>query len=150
MAADVPPDRMPPRSQEAERSVLGSMLRDNNSIDLVVPIVHVDSFYEDAHQKIYQAMVALREKNHPVDLVTLSEELFQRKQIEDIGSYSYLGNLYESTPTGANAVYYAQIVRDRALIRHLIHASTEILRDAYDQVQPADEMLGQAEHKIFE
>ena len=152
MASDVPPDRLPPRSQEAERSVLGSILRDNAVFDDVSNIIHGDSFYEDAHQKIYQAIVSLRTKPspQPVDLITLGEELIQLKQVEDVGGLSYLYQLWDSTPTAANAVFYAQIVRDRAMIRSLIHASTEILRDAYDQAQSPDEMLGNAEKKILE
>ena len=74
----------------------------------------------------------------------------QRGQVEDIGSYSYLAELWDAAPTAANAEYYARIVRDRAVVRNLIHASTEILRDAYDQAQPADELVEQAERKILD
>jgi replicative DNA helicase len=144
------PDRLPPRSQEAERSVLGSMLRDNNVIGDIVQIIRADSFYEDAHQKLFQAMVALYDKGDPVDLVTVGEALIQVKQVEDVGGFAYLAQLWDATPTAANAEYYARIVRDRAMVRNLIHASTEILRDAYEQAQPAEEMLGAAERKIFE
>jgi len=147
---NIPPDRLPPQSREAERSVLGSMLRDNAVIDDVVNVVRGDSFYEDAHQKIFNAIVALHNRSHPADLVTLGEELIQLKQVEDIGGLAYLADLWNATPTAANAEYYARIVRDRAVLRNLIHASTEILRDAYDQAQPADEMLGSAERKILE
>ena len=147
---NIPPDRLPPQSREAERSVLGSMLRDNAAIDDVVNVVRGDSFYEDAHQKIFNAIVALHNRSHPADLVTLGEELIQLKQVEDIGGLAYLADLWNATPTAANAEYYARIVRDRAVLRNLIHASTEILRDAYDQAQPADEMLGSAERKILE
>src|SRR5262249_43409257 len=83
-------------------------------------------------------------------LVTLGEALIQLKQVEDIGGFAYLAELWDSTPTAANAEYYARIVRERAMLRHLIHASTEILRDAYDQAQPAEELLGGAERKILE
>jgi replicative DNA helicase len=149
MASDTP-DRLPPRSQEAERSVLGSMLRDNNVIGDVVQIVRADSFYEDAHQKLFQAIVGMYDKGDPVELVSLGETLIQLKQVEDVGGFAYLAQLWDATPTAANAEYYAKIVRDRAMVRSLIHASTEILRDAYDQAQPAEEMLGAAERKIFE
>src|SRR6516165_9688342 len=100
------PDRLPPQSREAERSVLGSMLRDNLIIGDVVLIVRADSFYSDAHQKIFAAILSLYEKNFPVDLVVLAEELKQRGQIKDIGDYGYLGELLEAAPTAANAVYY--------------------------------------------
>jgi replicative DNA helicase len=143
-------DRLPPQNREAERSVLGSMLRDNGIIGDVVQIVRAENFYSDAHQKIYVAIVALYEKAHPADLVTLAEYLREQKQIEDIGGYPYLAELWDAAPTAANAEYYARIVRDKAVVRNLIHASNEILRDAYDQAQPADELLEGAEKKIFD
>ncbi len=145
------PDRLPPQNREAERSVLGSMLRDNGVIGDVIQILRTESFYSDAHQKIYDAMTTgLHDKGHPVDLVTLANVLQQRGQIDDIGGYAYLAELWDAAPTAANAEYYARIVRDKALVRHLIHAGTEILRDAYDQVQPADELLEGAERKILD
>jgi replicative DNA helicase len=151
----MPPDkdvaeRLPPQNRDAERSVLGSMLRDNGIIGDVVQILRGDNFYADAHQKIYQGIVALYDKGHPADLVTLADYLKEQKQIEDIGGYPYLGELWDAAPTAANAEYYARIVRDKAIVRNLIHAGNEILRDAYDQAQPADELLGDAEKKIFE
>src|SRR5262249_47591211 len=82
--------------------------------------------------------------------VTLAENLKEQKQIEDIGGYAYLAELWDAAPTAANAEFYARIVRDKALVRSLIHSSTEVLRDAYDQAMPADEMLEEAERKIFD
>ena len=141
---------MPPQSKEAEQCVLGSMLRDNVVIGDVLQILRPDNFYLDAHQKICQAVTALYDQGHPVDLVVLAEELKTRKQIEDIGGYGYLGQLWDAAPTAANAEYYARIVRDKAIIRHLIHSSNEILRDAYDQAMPADELLESAERKVLD
>jgi replicative DNA helicase len=144
-------ERLPPHSREAERSVLGSMLRDNGIIGDVIQILQSERhFYTDAHQKIFRGITSLYDKGHPADLVTLAEWLNEQKYIEDAGGYPYLAELWDAAPTAANAEYYARIVRDKGLVRSLIHASTEILRDAYDQAQPADEMLGQAESKIFE
>src|SRR5271166_5787354 len=116
-------DRLPPQSREAERSVLGSLLRENGVIGDVLQLIRTDNFYLDAHQKIFQAIVTLYDKGHPVDLVTLAELLQQQKHIEDVGGYAYLGELWDAAPTAANAEYYARIVRDKALVRHLIHAS---------------------------
>jgi len=143
-------DRLPPQSREAERSVLGSLLRDNGVIGDVLQIIRTENFYLDAHQKIFQAITGLYDKGHPIDLVTLAEVLQQQKHIEDVGGYAYLAELWDAAPTAANAEYYARIIRDKALVRHLIHASTEILRDAYDQSQPADELLEGAERKILD
>jgi replicative DNA helicase len=144
------PERLPPQSRDAERAVLGSMLKDNTVIGDLIQLLRADYFYADAHQKIYQAIIALYDKGHPVDLVVLAEELIQRGQLEDVGSAPYLAELWDAVATAANAEHYAKIVRDRALVRNLIHAGTEILRDAYDQVQPADEMLESAERRILE
>jgi replicative DNA helicase len=143
-------DRLPPQSREAEQSVLGSMLRDNGVIGDVMQILRVDNFYQDAHQKIFQGIVHLYDKGHPVDMVLLANWLREQKYLDDIGGPSYLAELWETVATAANAEYYARIVRDRSIVRNLIHASTEILRDAYDQAQPADEMLEGAERKILD
>jgi replicative DNA helicase len=150
MAEQGSPERLPPYSREAERSALGSMLRDNDVIDDVVQIVRDEHFYTDAHQKIFRGIVALHDKHNPADLVTLAEWLKEQQCIEDIGGYAYIAELWDAAPTAANAEYYARIVRDKGLVRQLIHTSTEILRDAYEQACPADEMLGQAERKVFE
>jgi replicative DNA helicase len=143
-------ERLPPHSREAERCVLGSMLRDNGVIGDVLQILQTDALYADAHQKVFEGTKALYDRGHPVDLVTLAEYLKERKQIEDIGGYGYLGELWDAAPTAANAEYYARIVRDKAIVRNLIHAGTEILREAYDQASSADELLGNAERKILD
>jgi replicative DNA helicase len=143
-------ERLPPQSREAERSVLGSMLRDNAVIGDVVQIVRQDNFYADAHQKIFSAIISLYDDGKPVDMVMLAEALKDRKHIDDIGGYGYLGELWDAAPTAANAEYYSRIVRDKSIVRHLIHAGTEILRDAYDQGLPADELLEGAERKILD
>jgi replicative DNA helicase len=142
-------DRLPPQSPEAERAVLGSMLRDNLIIGDIVLLLHPKAFYSDAHQQICQAIYELYDKGQPVDLMILADALRQRGQIENIGSYGALAELWDAAPTAANAVYYAKIVREHALVRNLIHAGNEILRDAYDQTQPAEELLGSAEAKIM-
>ena len=143
-------ERLPPQNIKAEQSVLGSMLRDNLVINEVVQILRADNFYLDAHQKIFQCIVSIYEKAQPVDLVILAEQLRQLKQIEEVGGYKYLAELWDAAPTAANAEYYAKIVRDKSITRSLIHVSNEILRDAYDQSQSADELLGTAERKVMD
>lgn len=145
-------DKLPPHSRDAERCVLGSMLRDNNVINDVVQIFGKgsDYFYADAHRKIFDGMIKLNDGGHPVDLVVLAEWLAANKYIDDVGGYSYLGELWEAAPTAANANYYAKIVRDKAIVRNIIHAGNEILRDAYDSIAPGDELLEAAERKILE
>ena len=142
--------RLLPQSLDSERSVLGSMFRSNDVIGDVVQILNVDNFYSDAHQKIYKAMIVLYEAGKPVDLVVLTEALKQANQIDDVGGYGALAELWDAAPTAANAVHYAHIVRDRSIVRSLINVGNEILRDAYDQVGPADELLHQATGKMLD
>src|SRR5438552_8539882 len=143
-------ERNTPQSRDAERCVLGSMLRDNTVIGDVLQLLHLDNFHFDAHRKLFDGVRQLYDKAHPVDVVTLAEWLREQKYIEDIGGYGYLVELWEAAPTAANAEYYAKIVRDKAIVRNLITAGTEILRDAYDQAQPADELLESSERKILD
>jgi replicative DNA helicase len=151
MSADIlTADRLPPQSREAEMGVIGSVLRDNTALHDVQQVIRADNFYYDAHQKIYQAISDIYNDGQPVDLTILFETLKQRKQLEDVGGAKYLGDLWDAAPTAANAEYYARIVRDKAVVRNLIHANTELLRDAYDGVMGADELLGAAERKILE
>jgi replicative DNA helicase len=145
--------RVPPHSLEAERCVLGSMLRDSRiipDVQLVLRPEHTDeNFYSDAHRRIYRAINKLQGKAHTVDLVVLSNELHATGEITEIGGYPYLAQIYDETPTAANATYYAQIVRDKAIVRYLIYTGTDIARDASDQVAPATELLEAAERKIM-
>jgi replicative DNA helicase len=143
-------ERLPPQNRDAERCVLGSMLRDNGVIGDVLQILREDNFYADAHRKIFKGIVTLYETDKPIDLVMLANLLEEQKQLEDVGKHAYLAELWDVAPTAANAEYYARIVRDKAILRNLIHTGTEILRDAYDQVMPADDLLEGAERKILD
>jgi replicative DNA helicase len=143
-------DRLPPHNQDAERGVLGGVLRDPDELSSVQQIIRADNFYFDAHQKIFQAICELADEHQPLDLVMLHERLNKKKVLEDVGGVEYLSDLWESVPTGANAEYHARIVRDTAMVRSLIHAGTEMLRDAYDRTQSADELVSQAERKIMD
>ncbi len=146
--------RVPPHSAEAERCVLGSMLRDNSVIGDVVLVLKpertAENFYNDAHGRIFSTISKLYDAGQSVDLVILGNELHQTGQIQDIGGYEYLARIYDEVPTAANATYYAQIVRDKAIVRNLIHSGTDIVRDASDQVAPAMELLEGAERKIMQ
>src|SRR5579864_8022935 len=144
-------ERLPPQDREAERSVLGSMLRDNTVIGDVVQILRSEHFYVFAHQKIYEAITTLYvDRGHPADLVTLADHLKEQQAVEDTGGYAYLMELWDAAPSASNAEYYARIVRDKALVRNLIHGCTEIERDSQNQVMPADELLDNAERKILD
>jgi replicative DNA helicase len=150
MSPDPKLDRLPPHSRDAEVGVLGGILRDPDVLSSVIQIIRADNFYFDAHQKTFQAILDLYNDNQPIDLVLLFERLHKNKQLEDVGGREYLAQLWESVPTGANAEYHAKLVRDAAMIRSLIHSGNEILRDAYDHSQQADELVASAERKIME
>lgn len=150
MSPDPALDRLPPHSKEAERGVLGGLLRDPDTMSSVVMILRPENFYFDAHQKIYQALIDLNNEGKPLDLVILFEKLKNQKMLEDVGGLAYITEVWEAVPTGANAEYHARIVRDHAMIRSLIHTGNEILRDAYDRSQSADELVAQSERKIMD
>lgn len=145
-------ERLPPHSRDAERSVLGSMLRDNKIIADVINILgsRAEDFYVFAHQKIYAAITQLFDKNKAADPVTLANDLNEKQLMQDVGGYGYLIELWESAPSAANAGHYAEIVRQKAIVRNLIHACNELQRDAYDQVMPAGELLDNAERRVLE
>jgi replicative DNA helicase len=142
-------DRVMPQDRDAERGILGGILRDPDVLSDVQRLIVADNFYFDAHQKIYQALCELGCEEQPIDLVLLRERLRRNKQLEDMGGAEYLVELWEAVPTGANAVYHANLVRAAAKARALIHAANEILRDSYDRTGSADELVAQAERKLF-
>lgn len=151
MSATFAQQYLPPQNLEAERAVLGSMLRDNRVIGDVLQIIRKDDyFYDPAHRAIFRAIVDLYDHGQPADLVTVSERLYQQKLIEEVGGYAYLASLWDATPTAAHAEHHARIVRDKAIIRDLIHASNEILSLAHEQSAPADDILEEAERKILQ
>lgn len=145
-------DRLPPHSREAERSVLGSMLRDNKIIpDVIQVVARPEDFYVFAHQKIFESLTKLYiDSGKPADPVTVANWLNDQNLVEDIGGYAYLAELWDAAPATGNATYYAEIVRQKAITRNLIHACTEIQGEAFSQTQPADELLGLAERKVLE
>ncbi|MBN9517428.1 replicative DNA helicase [bacterium] len=143
-------DRLPPHSREAEESVIGGVMRDPDVLDNVTMIIRADNFYFDAHQKVFQTILDLRAENQPIDIVLIHERLTKTKQLADVGGPKFLADLWERVPTGANAEYHAKIVRDHAMVRMLIHAGNEVLRDAYDRTQSADELVSLAERKVME
>ncbi len=143
-------DRLPPHSIEAEMCLLASMMLEKEVLGQCVSLVNRDSFYQADHQIIYDVLVKLYEQNRPVDAVILFEELSKRQLLEEIGGKGYLGQILGSVPSAAHGMHYAQIVREKALLRQLIGASNEILRDAYAPHEKADLILDNAEKRIFE
>ena len=143
-------ERVPPASLDAERSVLGSLLLLNESIDEVAEFLTATHFYSDRHQAIYRAIHELYEAGvRGIDVVTVGDQLEKHKQLEQSGGHAYLLELLQSVPHAAHAKYYATIVREKAVQRALILACTEVLRDCYEADKPIDEILKTAEQDIF-
>lgn len=150
---DISLHKLPPQNIEAEQSVLGAVLIENDAMDKLTGILDQggEDFYRDAHRKIFRAMHSLKNKEHkPIDLVTLLDVLKNTGVIEAVGGVSYLTTLVESTPTAANIVYYAKIVREKALLRKLISSSTEIVTRCYNGGEKIDDLVDDAEKIIFE
>ena len=142
--------RTPPQSIEAERGVLGSMLIEPEAIPHALTVLQPEDFYRDAHRAIYEAMLALFERSEPIDLVTLSEEVRKSGRLDAVGGVAYLTSLAAGVPTAAHVERYAQMVRDRSLARQVIRAGTEIVARGFDPQLPAEELLDEAEAKIFQ
>ncbi len=142
--------KLPPQNLEAEESVLGAILLDNEAIDAALEILSADDFYREAHRKIMRAMVELQQRGEGIDLITLAETLRQNDVLQDVGGASFLSELAEKTATAANVRYWARIVRQKAILRSLITTATEIVTRGYESNADVDGFLDEAEHKIFE
>jgi replicative DNA helicase len=142
--------KIPPQNLEAEQSVLGGILIENQAINKVMEILTPDDFYRDGHRKIYAALIDLSERDEPADLITITNELRKKDQLDAIGGASYLASLIDSVPTAANIEYYARIVREKAVLRKLIETSTEIITQSYQDRGDVENFLDEAEKAIFE
>lgn len=142
--------RLPPQNLEAEQSILGGILLDNHALDSVLEILIHKDFYNESHRKIFATIVELSDRNEPSDLITLSNILKDKKQLDQVGGMAYLASLVDNVPSAANIAYYAKIVKEKAILRHLIGTATEILTKSYDTGAAVDEVLDEAEHAIFE
>jgi len=142
--------KVPPQNIEAEQSVLGAMLIDDNAIGAAVEILDVAWFYEEAHRRIYQAMLDLYNERKNVDLITLSEKLRNDGALESVGGQPYLSQLTEVVPTAANISYYANIVKEKGILRNLIKNATQIVNGCYESQASVDEVMDSAEQLIFE
>lgn len=143
-------DRLPPQNVEAEQSVLGAMLLDREAIATSMELLRPEDFYQDTHQLIFEAVLALYDRDHPVDAVMLAEELRARGQLERIGGAAYLSTLAHTVPTAANVRYYAQIVESKSILRHLITSATTIVTKSYESPDDPRLLLDEAEQSIFD
>ncbi len=142
--------RVPPQNLEAEVSVLGGILLENEALNNVLEILQANDFYREAHRKIFTAMIQLYERNDPVDFITLAEALKKKDELEAVGGLEYLNQLVNSVPTAANISYYAHIIKEKSLLRKLIQRATEIINEGYANSGDINEFLDRAERLIFE
>jgi replicative DNA helicase len=142
--------RVPPHSIEAEESVIGGVLLDNEAHDRIADKLTADDFYVERHARIFAAMARLAEEARPMDAVTVSERLKQSGELARIGGIAFLAELTERVPSAANVEHYARIVREKALLRRMIRVSTDILERAYDTALEPAEFVDRAERSIFE
>jgi len=142
---------LPPHSVEAEQSVLGGLMLDSAAWDQVADRVVSEDFYRNDHRLIFEAVAGLIERNQPCDAVTLSGHLESQGVLDQVGGLAYLGSLARDTPTAANIRAYADIVRERSVLRQLITAGNEIVTSALEpEGREAREIVDDAERAVFE
>ena len=149
LQADTQITRIPPQSLDAEVAVLGGMMIDAHANSTVMEMLTEDSFYKEAHKKIFLAAQSLYQRNEPVDLLTVSNELNKRQELEAVGGRIYLTDLIDQIPSAANIEYYCNIVRDKGQLRSLITISNEIQQDCYAASEEASDIIERAEQSIF-
>jgi replicative DNA helicase len=148
-AVDLSQPRLPPQNLEAEQSVLGAILLDNTAMAKAMEIIVDEDFYRTAHRKVYQGMLVLADRGEVIDQITLTECLKGRSELEAVGGAAYLAELVQVVPSAANVRYHCKIVREKALLRSLIHTSTEVITRGYDGTTAVDELLDFAERSVF-
>ena len=146
----LPKEKIPPQNIDAEVAVLGSMLIEEDAIALGIEMLGPECFYKDAHRRIFQSIIRLFNENKAVDLVTLTEVLYKEGLMDVVGGPSYLAYLTTVVPTAANLVYYARIVKEKFILRHLITSATQIVTDCFDSSQEVESLLDRAEKAIFD
>src|SRR5208282_3424438 len=139
-----------PANVEAERSILGAILLDNLAYNEAAEHLKPEDFSLDSHRRIFTRMVDLSESSRPIDMITLVEELDRRKELEAIGDVGYVSGLVDGVPDRPSIEHYIKIVRDKALLRGLIHAANAAIARASDQGDAAEEILNDAEAAIFQ
>ncbi|MBN1697681.1 MAG: replicative DNA helicase [Spirochaetales bacterium] len=143
-------DKIPPHNDEAEIATLGAILLDPDAISKVIPLVRAEDFYKTAHKKICQSIIELDSKSEAIDLITLTEDLKKKGELESCGGAAYISRLTSSVPTSANIEYYARIVQENSLRRTLSRISSEIISRSHDESLEVREIIEEAEKKIFE
>ena len=143
-------DRVPPHNNEAEQSVIGAIFLEPLALITAAEVLTPEDFYRVAHQKIFDTMLMLSDKGQAIDVVTVTEELAAKKELEDVGGISYLTEIANAVPTAANIVHYANIVEEKALLRRLIRVATTIVEDGYTREDEVEALLSEAEKNMME
>ena len=149
-AKDPSLQKLPPQSIEAEESVLSAILLDNSTLLDVLEILTAEDFYRTAHQKIFSAISELFTRSEPVDLVTLTNLLRDKNQLEEIGGAASLARLVDTVPSAINVEHYARIIRDKSSLRRLIAQANSIIQHCYEDGGNLDQVLDFAEGAVFE
>lgn len=149
MSTVTPTHNLPPQNLEAEQSTLGSMMLERSALEKGMEILTAEDFYRPTHQEVFDSLLSLAERNEPVDLITLQEELRRRGKLESCGGTEYLMALASSVPTAAHVEYYAKIVEQKSILRRLIAAGTEIIGLAHSEEEDIEAITGRAEQLVF-
>ena len=142
--------KVPPQSLEAEESVLGGILLNSQALDKVIEVMGADDFYRETNRKIFLTMLSLTERGEPIDLITLTDALKARDELQEIGGATYLAELSDKVPSAANIAFYARIVKEKAVLRSLINVSGEIVSRCYTGQEDIEQFLDEAERLIFD
>src|SRR5712692_1181125 len=150
MATDLALERPLPHNLDAERSVLGAVLLDNHMLNAAVEKLRAEDFFLDQHRRVFQQMIVLGEAQKAIDLVTLTDELHRKGELEAAGGAAYLAQLVDGVPRVSNVDHYARIVKEKAVLRNLIHTTYAIQQQALEAEEDADAILDRAESSIFQ
>ena len=142
--------KVPPHDEDAEQSVLGSMLTDNDAVMAAVEVLKEDAFYREDNKIIYQAILNLYSKSEPIDIITLKDELESMGKFEQVGGFEYLASLPDKVPTTANVQKYIKIVEEKSVLRNLIKTANEIIELGYNPTEDVEDIMDGAEKKIFD
>jgi replicative DNA helicase len=144
------PERTLPHSLDAEKSVLGAILIQNDAFNAAAELIDSRDFFRDAHRRIFDKMVLLSERGQPIDFITLKEELARGGDLDEVGGPAYITSLADGVPRSTNVEHYARIVKEKSVLRSLIFSANRIITHAYEGEQEADLLLDEAEKAIFE
>jgi replicative DNA helicase len=141
--------KLPPQNIDAEKSVLGALMLDKDAIIRVANLIRLGDFYKDIHNLIYETMLDLYEKREPIDVLSLSNRLEEKGQLDTIGGSSYLATLVNTVPSSSNVSHYAKVVQKKSTLRRLIETASEIVELGYHEEEDVDKLLDEAEQKLF-